>query len=390
MSIATAAWHTPIDVPGVLVASPNSCLRHQLVEMLHSSHWPVEEAIGGADALGKLETSECQLLLLDQRLPDLHPDDVTAVIRTRFPGIDVLMVDSDTGRPVSSQRPKTSTGTALLEALRSGNLQSAANAEPRTVTPRTVSEPLPGMVGSTELMQRLFRMTRLVARRDTAVLVTGETGTGKELVTQAIHKLSPRADKPFVVINCAAIPESLLESELFGYVRGAFTGAVQSRVGRIHAAQGGTLFLDEIGDLPLSLQSKILRFLEQGEVQRLGSTDVFKVDVRTVAATNSLLQKKVTEGQFRADLFYRLAVFPIDLPPLRARANDIAPLAQHFLAQTCGRSVRLGFDAMDLLVRHTWPGNVRELRHVIERAGIVADGAQTIEAEHILLTSAES
>ena len=172
-------------------------------------------------------------------------------------------------------------------------------------------------------MQRAYELTRMVALRDTTVLVTGESGTGKDLVAQEIHLISPRRKQPFVVVNCSAIPEALLEAELFGYTKGAFTGAVQSRIGRIHAAHGGTLFLDEIGDMPLALQSKLLRFLEQGEVQRLGGNDNLKVDVRVVAATNVKLKQQIEKQQFRDDLYYRLAVFPIQLPPLRERMGDL-------------------------------------------------------------------
>src|ERR1700743_2595794 len=173
------------------------------------------------------------------------------------------------------------------------------------------------MIGSSRAMEQVYRLVQMVAARDTTVLVTGETGTGKELVAGAVHALSKRAKHPFVVVNCAAIPESLLEAELFGHARGAFTGAVQSRLGRIHVAQGGTLFLDEVGELPLSMQAKLLRFLQSGEVQRLGSSDVFQVDVRVIAATNATLLERVAAGTFRQDLYYRLAVFPIHLPPLR-------------------------------------------------------------------------
>src|SRR4029077_13705173 len=179
--------------------------------------------------------------------------------------------------------------------------------------------------------QEVYRLTRMVAKRDTTVLITGETGTGKELVAEAVHKLSPRAKQPFVVVNCAAIPEALLEAELFGHARGAFTGAVQSRLGKIHAAQGGSLFLDEIGELPLGLQAKLLRFLQSGEVQRLGSADLHRVDVRVICATNVNLGERVEAKQFRMDLFYRLEVFPIALPSLQAREGDIEKLAEHFL-----------------------------------------------------------
>jgi transcriptional regulator with GAF, ATPase, and Fis domain len=224
----------------------------------------------------------------------------------------------------------------------------------------------------------------MVAVRDTTVLITGESGTGKDLVAKEIHLLSSRKKQPLVVVNCAAIPESLLEAELFGYTKGSFTGAVQSRIGRIHAAHGGTLFLDEIGDMPLSLQSKILRFLEQGEVQRLGGNDNLKVDVRVIAATNADLSKLVKEQQFREDLYYRLAVFPIHVPPLRDRIGDLDELTSAFVARFDPR-LSITREALRVLEQHRWQGNVRELRNVVERACIFAESVRQITPEHILL-----
>jgi transcriptional regulator with GAF, ATPase, and Fis domain len=244
------------------------------------------------------------------------------------------------------------------------------------------------MIGQAEPMLRLYQMVRLVAPRTTTVLILGATGTGKELVAAALHKLSPRAARPFVIVNCAAIPEALLESELFGHVRGAFTGAVQSHLGRVQAASGGTLFLDEIGELPAGLQAKLLRFLEQKEIQRLGSTDSQKVDVRVVAATNQDLLDKVAQGSFREDLYYRLSAFPIELPPLVDRVADIVPLAEHFLGRAFASPVansklEITVEAARILKAHSWPGNVRELQHVMERAAILADGQHTIGPEHL-------
>jgi transcriptional regulator with GAF, ATPase, and Fis domain len=233
-------------------------------------------------------------------------------------------------------------------------------------------------------MRRVYELTQMVARRDTTVLVTGESGTGKDLIAQAIHLMSLRQKQPLVVINCAAIPEPLLEAELFGYVKGAFTGAVQSRIGRIHAAHGGTLFLDEIGDMPLSLQSKMLRFLEQGEVQRIGGNDNLKVDVRVLAATNADLQSLVKRQLFREDLYYRLAIFPIKLPPLRERLEDVEKLAEFFLAKFAP-GVILSAGALEALRSHNWPGNIRELRNVLERSSIIAGGERELLSRHIFL-----
>jgi transcriptional regulator with GAF, ATPase, and Fis domain len=245
------------------------------------------------------------------------------------------------------------------------------------------------MIGASLAMQNVSRMARLVAVRSTTVLLTGETGTGKELVAKAIHLLSPRQRQPFITVNCAAIPESLLESEVFGYARGAFTGAFQSRMGRIHAAHGGTLFLDEVGELPLSMQAKLLRFLQEGEVQRLGGPDIIRVDVRVVAATNAQLARRVAEQAFREDLYYRVSVFPIDLVPLRDRPEDICLLGSHFLASFCQEArispKRISDTAGRLLNKHSWPGNVRELRHVMERAFILSEDHKQIIPEHISL-----
>jgi transcriptional regulator of acetoin/glycerol metabolism/DNA-binding winged helix-turn-helix (wHTH) protein len=243
-------------------------------------------------------------------------------------------------------------------------------------------DPLPGMIGDSSAMQPVYRLARRVALHNVPVLITGPTGSGKELVAQAVHALSRRASRPIVTINCAAIPDALLESELFGFTRGAFTGAVQSHLGRIHAAQGGALFLDEVGEVPLSMQAKLLRFLESGELQRLGSRDVFQMDVRVIAATNCDLARRVREGSFRDDLYYRLAVFPIALPPLAERGDDVLLLARDFLDRWApGLSLTPAAEA--LLLRHDWRGNVRELRHVIDRAVILASPASTIDASHL-------
>jgi len=248
-------------------------------------------------------------------------------------------------------------------------------------------EPLPGMIGTSRKMQQIYRLARLVAPRDTAVLIVGATGTGKELVARGIHELSQRRRGPLIVVNCAAIPESLLEAELFGFTRGAFTGAFQSRLGRIHAAHGGTLLLDEVGELSLSMQAKLLRFVQEGEVQRLGSSDLFRVDARLVAATNADLLQRVREKQFREDLYYRLAVFPLDLPSLHNRSDDVLPLAHHFLDVLCGqaRMPRKNFSAEAAVVlrKYLWPGNVRELHHRVERAFVLAEAHQQIRAEDL-------
>jgi len=235
------------------------------------------------------------------------------------------------------------------------------------------------MIGNSRVMQPVYRLTRLLASRNTAVLITGPTGCGKEVVARAIHHLSPRASRAFAVVNCAAIPETMLEAELFGYARGAFTGAMQSYAGRIQAAQGGTLFLDEIGEMPLSLQPKL---------QRLGSAEVVRVDARVVSATNAHLLSLVREGKFREDLYYRLCGFPIDIPPLRDRIEDIIQLATHFLEKFAAPSPapQVSLAALNLLKSYPWVGNIRELQNVIERALILCENQAVIRPEHLLLT----
>jgi transcriptional regulator with GAF, ATPase, and Fis domain len=244
---------------------------------------------------------------------------------------------------------------------------------------------LPEMVGESAGMVEMARMVRLVAPRSTAVLIEGDTGTGKELVAKAVHLLSARASKPFVVLNCAAIPESLLEAELFGHTRGAFTGAVQSRMGRIEAANGGTLFLDEIGEMPLALQPKMLRFLESGELQRVGDNEIMQVNVRVVAATHQHLRERAAERTFRLDLYHRLAVFPVALPALKDRMEDV-PLLAAYLLEKMGEEMpvkRLSAGAAARLMEHDWPGNVRELAHVLERGAIFAEDRREIAREEI-------
>ena len=368
MAAAAADWVRTAS--RILVASSDPKVRERVLGALELGRAERMEACGGAHALRKLREVACDGVLLDRNLADLDATEVAEFIRREYPHVGVSWIDSGEGEP--AKEPDRDGVAAFPDWTGRGEAEVEKN--------------LPGMIGTASVMQEVYRLVRMVAKRDTPVLVTGETGTGKELVAEAIHKLSPRARQPFVVVNCAAIPEALLEAELFGHARGAFTGAVQSRLGRIHVAQGGTLLLDEIGELPLGMQAKILRFLQCGEVQRLGSTDIHRVDVRVVCATNADLGALVEAKQFRMDLYYRLAVFPIALPPLRERGSDIRLLAGQFLKALCVESQVvekvLGERTLELLDRKRWPGNVRELQHALERAFILSGEDSLLRPEH--------
>ncbi len=383
-----------------LVASADGSFRQRLRAVLTGLRWQVREAQGGAQAWGEAMDALPQTIIVDSWLPDLDLAEFLCEFRAAFPDVDVVTAGS--AMPLESApgphrreilyalRRIQETDTAAWNTA--PVLEDAAALQPRNpgatnlpepdAAKRSVQKPrlvtgndrIPELIGNSPCMLEISRRIRLVAPRSTPVLIEGPTGSGKELVAEALHNLSTRNRKPFVAINCAAIPEALLEAELFGHTRGAFTGAVQGRVGRIEAADGGTLFLDEIGEMPLSLQSKLLRFVESGELQRVGDNETLKVDVRIIAATHQPLAQRAQAGSFRADLYYRLAVFLVRTPALAEHLDDLPLLVDHFLAKL-GRSMpvkRIDDAAMSQLTAHAWPGNVRELEHVLERAAILA------------------
>jgi DNA-binding NtrC family response regulator len=384
----------------ILVASPSNVVRQRVLESLRSPVRRFEQASGGAEALVHLESGFWQVLFLDRRLPDLDAEELSQTVRQRFPGIEVVLLDPESDAEPAAAGEKGHLLPEIWPTLsqvkdRDEDENKNKNRDkhedkllpPARAAQSILEDPLPGMIGSSRIMQPVYRLARLLAPRNTTVLITGPTGCGKEIVARAIHHLSPRAARTFAVVNCAAIPETLLEAELFGYARGAFTGAMQSYAGRIHTAQGGTLFLDEIGEMPLSLQPKLLRFLEQKELQRLGSAEVVRVDARVISATNAHLLALVREGKFREDLYYRLCAFPIEIPPLRDRPEDIAPLAGHFLAKFAAPlpAPEFSAEALQLLKTQPWAGNIRELQNVIERALILSENEALIRPEHLLL-----
>jgi DNA-binding NtrC family response regulator len=398
MSAMTTFPIIPRAPGGVLIASPSRAVREQTLDRLNGRWEPVEQALGGAEALMKLEKGNWQMVLLDRRLPDLDSRELMVTIERRFPEIQVVLLDSNSASPDDGEQPGQTDRETNRETGRDEVSESSGEDEGHAEEDQKHKkeeardknkgyEPLPGMIGRSEAMQRVYRLAQLVAPRTTTVLIVGPTGSGKELVARALHALSPRAGKAFVAVNCAAIPEALLESELFGHARGAFTGAVQAQVGRIPTAHGGTLFLDEVSELPFGMQAKLLRFLEQKEVQRLGTAELTRVDVRVIAASNVDLAGRAGRGEFREDLFYRLSAFPLELPPLTERRSDIVPLAEHFLAcmaaAMSGPCPRLSGEAVRILEAHPWKGNVRELQHVMERASILVENRDTVLGEHL-------
>ena len=387
----------------VVVVSADAGVRQRLAAMLAASRWQVFEAQGGAEAMMLLDRQSSEAMVIDSWLPDLEAGEFAAHVRLLYPAMELVRMDGAGDLPRATAR--RTRRDELLHAIRKACVERPAHTAwtdlPAGAAMRSAeayrldadgfvtdgSLPLasrnaaaahgvhmPELVGSSAAMREVATLVEMVAPRATPVLIEGETGTGKEIVARALHRLSRRAAKPFVVLNCAAIPESLLEAELFGHARGAFTGAVQSRTGRIESANGGTLLLDEIGEMPLGMQAKMLRFIESGELQKVGENEVVRVDVRLIAATHQPLEERAAEGAFRLDLYHRLAVFPIEVPPLRERMEDIAELAEHFLEQMGKENPlkRLTPQALQRLREHNWPGNVRELMHVLERGAILA------------------
>lgn len=435
----TTAAETATTQRSVVLVSADTALRGRLRESLAGMRWKVREAGGGAEAMAHLDEQRPEALLVDSWLPDLEVSELAGHIREMFPGVDLLRVDGDSfeggtrsprrhellhalreaqdapatdtvawanapvavpsGGMIGFSQMRTERISSVVEARKEAPVEApaeyleseeigplfAVKTAPHVVTGGKAFVAIPEMIGASEGMMELSRMIRLVAPRSTTVLIEGETGTGKEVAAKAIHRLSLRSSKPFAVLNCAAIPEALLEAELFGHTRGAFTGAVTSRTGRIEAANGGTLFLDEIGEMPLPLQAKMLRFLECGELQRVGDNETMRVDVRVIAATHQRLEQRSSEGTFRLDLYHRLAVFPLEVPALRERVGDIPALVEFFLAEM-GREFprkKVSRAAMEKLQQYSWPGNVRELAHVLERATILVGDAPEIGADEV-------
>ncbi len=372
----------------ILIADDEESIRLVLRTLLQGQGYEVLEAADGTEALALAEEHVPDFVLADVRMPGLDGLRLTASLRERVPAATVIVMSAYGSVRLALDAIEAGAHDYLskpfhpeeaLLALRKAEERERLRRENRSLR-RELAERhrFEEMVGRSEPMQRLFRLVEKAAAFPTTVLVTGESGVGKELVARALHHQGPRAERPFVAVNCGAIPEALLESELFGHVRGAFTGAHADRKGLFEAAHGGTLFLDEIGELPLSLQVKLLRVLQEGTVRPVGASRDRAVDVRVVAATVRDLSEEVAAGRFREDLLYRLDVLRIHVPPLRERKEDLSLLVDHFLARF---AERLGVavegvrpDAMRALLAYPWPGNVRELQNVLERAVVLADG----------------
>ena len=340
------------------------------------------------EGLSRLSEEGGDAVVTDLRMPGLTGLDVLRHVTKSHPGVPVVVLTAYGTVESAVEAVRTGASDFLLKPVEIPRLRAAVFKAVRERGMRReidrlreeVGRPagLEGIVGSSRAMEEVVRKIRLVAPTRMNVLITGESGTGKELVARAIHQLSPRRDRPFLPLNCAAIPETLLEAELFGHEKGAFTGATATRPGKLESAEGGTLFLDEVGDISTAIQAKLLRAIEQKEVLRLGGSQVLRVDVRILAATNQDLKGKVEEKAFREDLFYRLNVFGIEVPPLRDRREDIPRLSEHFLARIGEENgfppKRLSPEAMKALLSYRWPGNVRQLRNALEAATLVSGG----------------
>jgi DNA-binding NtrC family response regulator len=372
----------------LLLVDDEPALRAALAEQLADRGYQVEQAESGESALARLADFAFDILVTDLRLPGINGSAVVDAALERYPEIIAIVV---TGygtvkdaveaikRGASDFVNKPFQIDELLHVVNSALEQrrlKSENAYLRAQLEERYS--FGGLVGTSGAMGRLVQLLETVAATSSTILITGETGTGKEVAARAIHHNSPRRAGRFVALNCSAIPETLLEAEMFGHVRGAFTGATGSRQGRLEQAHKGTLFLDEVGTMSAALQMKLLRALQEREFERVGDSQTIKVDVRVIAATNNDLRKLVSDGQFREDLFYRLNVIPVQVPPLRDRREDIPLLVQHFL-QKLGAAVTVSQDAMRRLMSYNWPGNVRQLENAIEHAVALSGGRGQID-----------
>jgi DNA-binding NtrC family response regulator len=355
----------------VLIVDDDAGMRTALDVGFRRRGWTVDTAVGASDALAKFRRGRHGLVITDIRMPDGDGFAVMRGIRALAPHTAVILLTAFASVPDAVEAMKSGACDYLVKPVPFERLEQAATqvlGDPRRTLPGET------LVGRSPAWLRVLDRARQAAATDADVLIEAESGTGKELIAHLIHQVSARRDRPFVAVNCAAFPETLLESELFGHARGAFTGALAEKPGRFEMANRGTLLLDEVGEMPLSLQPKLLRALQEREFDRLGGTRSVKVDIRVIATTNRSLKEMIQEGKFRADLFYRLNVIPLSIPPLRERRSDIALLAEHFvrLYATPSRELRLSAELVQQLEEYSWPGNVRELSNLMRRAVALA------------------
>ncbi len=387
----------------VLIVEDDEIFLRPLQRTLEVEGYDVLVAGSGEEAMELLKSDDVDLVLTDKRLPGVDGVELVRRIKSDHPDLAVVVMTAygTIGSAVEAMRlgaedylVKPFEAAEMLMVLRRAiefhELKAASRATLRRNQERFT---LKNILAQSQVMQDVFELLNTVAGLDTTVLIHGETGVGKELLARSLHFSGARRDKPFVAVNCAAIPEELFESELFGFRKGAFTSASETRRGLLQAANGGTLLLDEIGEMPLGLQSKLLRVIEEKRVTSIGSDRAIEIDVRFIVTTNKDLQAEVERGAFRRDLYYRLSVMPVLVPPLRERAGDIPLLAQHFLEASARRSKKtvraISPAVMQALCRYAWPGNVRELENVIERAVIVAKGDTIADVERFLTGEAE-
>jgi DNA-binding NtrC family response regulator len=381
----------------LLIVDDEPALREAIAERLADHGFIVEQADSGEQAIQRLADFAFDILVTDLRLPGIDGAKVIEAALERYPEIIAIVITGygtvkDAVEAIKQGAADFITKPfqfdALLHVLRSALEQRRLKSENAYLRSQLEERyRIDGLVGRSRVMRELFQLLETVATTSSTVLITGETGTGKELAARALHHNSPRRTNRFVALNCSAIPETLLEAELFGHVRGAFTGAVGARQGRLEQAHKGTLFLDEVATMSPALQAKLLRVLQEREFERVGDSHTVKIDVRVIAATHSDLSRMVSEGQFREDLYYRLNVIPVQLPPLRERREDIPLLVQHFLQKLsadAGRSpVTISQDALRRLMAYHWPGNIRQLENAIERALAFSQGRSQIDVQDL-------
>jgi two-component system response regulator PilR (NtrC family) len=386
----------------LLIVDDELGMRQFLTHLLQREGHKVRVAENGRVAMELLRQESAELILSDIRMPDMSGIELLRASRAFLPEVEVIMMTAfanvDTAReafllgaydfvqkPFDNDLLKETVARALAKVSLIKEKEALLVENQALIQGQRNRGKLGNIIGRSQRMMSLYQMIETVAQVQSTVLVTGESGTGKELVARAIHDLSPRAERPFVSVNCGAFTETLLESELFGYVKGSFTGASANRKGLFEAANSGTIFLDEIGEMSPAMQVKLLRVLQERKVRPVGATEEMLVDTRVIAATNRDLASMVQNGTFREDLYYRISVIPIELPPLRERAEDIAELAVHFVNKFCAptsRKLEISASALTLLERYSWPGNVRELEHTIERA-VALEAGSSIEPERL-------